>query len=289
LGLALVLVAALASVLVVRRLDDDRSRHYLATNGWPVTGQGSYQVGDQTPRASAHERPAPIASVAKVMTALIVLEHEPLTDRHSGPTLVVTSADVADTQARRARDESIVAVVAGERLTERDALMALLLPSANNVAIMLAQQVSGSVGAFVKEMNREAHELGMRDTTYTDPSGFESSTVSTAADQLILARKAADTSALVKIMGIRSYHLPVAGTVHNTDALLGQGGFVGMKTGSDDAAGGCFMFLAYRSLDAGNVQIVGVVLGQHGHNLIDAGLYAAKQLVDRVAPQPAHA
>jgi hypothetical protein len=49
------------------------------------------------------------------------------------------------------------------------------------------------------------------------------------------------------------------------------------------------MFLAYRSLDAGNVQIVGVVLGQHGHNLIDAGLYAAKQLVDRVAPQPAHA
>jgi D-alanyl-D-alanine carboxypeptidase (penicillin-binding protein 5/6) len=138
-------------------------------------------------------------------------------------------------------------------------------------------------------MNREAHELGMRDTTYTDPSGFESSTVSTAADQLILARKAADNSALVKIMGIRSYHLPVAGTVHNTDALLGQGGFVGMKTGSDDAAGGCFMFLAYRSLDAGNVQIVGVVLGQHGHNLIDAGLYAAKQLVDRVAPQPAHA
>jgi D-alanyl-D-alanine carboxypeptidase (penicillin-binding protein 5/6) len=80
----------------------------------------------------------------------------------------------------------------------------------------------------------------------------------------------------------------VAGVVHNTDSLLGKGGFVGMKTGSDDAAGGCFMFHAYRSIDGVNTPIVGVVLGQHGHHLITAGLYAAKQLVDRVAPVAAH-
>jgi D-alanyl-D-alanine carboxypeptidase (penicillin-binding protein 5/6) len=89
-------------------------------------------------------------------------------------------------------------------------------------------------------------------------------------------------------MRTRSYRLPVAGIVHNTDSLLGRGGFIGMKTGSDDAAGGCFMFRAYRSIGGINTQVLGVVLGQHGRHLLTAGLYAGKQLVDRVAPRPAH-
>jgi D-alanyl-D-alanine carboxypeptidase (penicillin-binding protein 5/6) len=288
-AIALVTVAAVASVLLGRRLLDDRDRHYLSTDGWPAIGQGAYQVGDETPRASAHEEPVPIASVAKVMTALLVLERHPLGADEDGPTLVVTAADVADTAERRHRGESVVPVRAGERLTERDALMALLLPSANNVAVLLARQAAGSVDAFVREMNDKAADLGMSDTTYTDPSGFDPATVSTAADQLQLARAVAKDPVLGDMMAVRSYRLPVAGRVQNTDTLLGRGGFVGMKTGSDDAAGGCFMFHAYRSIDGFNVEIIGVVLGQHGHDLIDAGLYAAKQLVDRVAPQPAHA
>jgi D-alanyl-D-alanine carboxypeptidase (penicillin-binding protein 5/6) len=76
----------------------------------------------------------------------------------------------------------------------------------------------------------------------------------------------------------------VVGEVQNTDALLGTDGFVGMKTGSDDAAGGCFMFRSRRELHGRAVDLIGVVLGQHGDNLISAGLYAAKQLADRVAP-----
>jgi serine-type D-Ala-D-Ala carboxypeptidase (penicillin-binding protein 5/6) len=60
-----------------------------------------------------------------------------------------------------------------------------------------------------------------------------------------------------------------------------------MKTGSDDAAGGCFMFRSGRHTDSGNVTLIGVVLGQQGHNLITAGLYAAKQLTDRLAPNAA--
>jgi D-alanyl-D-alanine carboxypeptidase (penicillin-binding protein 5/6) len=83
------------------------------------------------------------------------------------------------------------------------------------------------------------------------------------------------------MMATRSYSLPVAGVVTNTNTLLGQDGFVGMKTGSDDAAGGCFMFRSVRRTERGNVTVTGVVLGQRGHNLITAGLYAAKQLVDR--------
>jgi serine-type D-Ala-D-Ala carboxypeptidase (penicillin-binding protein 5/6) len=220
------------------------------------------------------------------MTALVVLKHLPLDGPAEGPTLVVRDADAADTARRAHRGESVVAVRPGERLTERQALMALLLPSANNVAVMLARYVSGSVDAFVDEMNVTAKSLGMTRTTYTDPSGFDPATVSTAADQLTLARQVAGNSTLSVMTSTASYRLPVAGTVANTNALLGHDGFVGMKTGSDDAAGGCFMFRSYRSVHGRNTELLGVVLGQRGPNLIDAGLSAARQLADRIAPTP---
>src|SRR6266542_5912903 len=91
------------------------------------------------------------------------------------------------TEARRRNDESPVPVRAGEQLTERQALAALLLPSANNMAAMLARHVAGSVAAFVGEMNRAARAMRMTHTTYTDPSGLDDGTRSTAADQVILA------------------------------------------------------------------------------------------------------
>lgn len=283
---ALVLGGATTIALHLRSADSRRV--YLSTNGWPASGQGAYQLGDRSPAASPRERPVPIASLAKVMTALVVLNHLPLDGAADGPVLVVGDADVADTAQRRRRDESVVSVQAGERLTERQALIALLLPSANNVAVMLARKVSGTVPAFVAEMNSTAHALGMSDTTYTDPSGFNPSTVSTAIDQLTLALHVAQDPTLMAVTAMRSYRLPVAGTVYNTDTLLGGDGFIGMKTGSDDAAGGCFMFRSVRSVRGFNTDLIGVVLGQHGRHELTAGLYAAKQLADRVAPMPAH-
>jgi D-alanyl-D-alanine carboxypeptidase (penicillin-binding protein 5/6) len=220
--------------------------------------------------------------VAKVMTAYLVLEHHPLGGGDEGPSFVVGDDDVADTEHRRRDGESIVAVRAGERLTEREALMAILLPSANNVAVLVARQVSGSVGAFVAEMNRTAQALGMSQTTYTDPSGYDDGTVSTALDQLRLARVVARDETLAAMMATQSYRLPVAGDVTNTNTLLGRDGFVGMKTGSDRAAGGCFMFRAVVDTDSGTETLIGVVLGQRGHRLIDAGLAAARHLVARL-------
>jgi serine-type D-Ala-D-Ala carboxypeptidase (penicillin-binding protein 5/6) len=80
-----------------------------------------------------------------------------------------------------------------------------------------------------------------------------------------------------------SASLPVAGTVHNTNRLLGRNGFVGVKTGSDRAAGGCFAFRAIRLVHGRRTTITGVVLGQPGHDLIDAGLAAADEMVGRIA------
>jgi serine-type D-Ala-D-Ala carboxypeptidase (penicillin-binding protein 5/6) len=282
-------LAATAFAAALRLVNDlnDKGRAYLSTDGWPQRGQGAYVLGDGRPAVSPHQQPVPIASVAKVMTAYLVLKHHPLHAGDSGPRFVVDRSDVVDTETRRREGQSIVGVRAGEHLTEREALMAILLPSANNIAVLVARQVDGSVASFVAEMNHTAHTLGMSHTTYTDPSGFDDHTVSTALDQLRLAQVVAHNDTLAAMMATRSYPLPVAGEVTNTNTLLGQDGFVGMKTGSDDAAGGCFMFRSERHTDSGNVPLIGVVLGQQGHNLITAGLYAAKQLVDRVAPNAA--
>ena len=89
------------------------------------------------------------------------------------------------------------------------------------------------------------------------------------------------------IVGTSSASLPVAGTVHNTDTLLGRGGFVGVKTGSDTAAGGCFAFRAIRWVDGKRTTITGVVLGQPGDDRITAALEAAYTMVDRLTGQRA--
>jgi serine-type D-Ala-D-Ala carboxypeptidase (penicillin-binding protein 5/6) len=123
----------------------------------------------------------------------------------------------------------------------------------------------------------------MTRTRYTDPSGYEDATVSTAADQLRIVDRAMRLPAFASIVATTSATLPVAGTVHNTNTLLGRDGFVGVKTGSDQAAGGCFAFRAIRLVHGERTTITGVVLGQPGHDLIDAGLGAADAMVDRIA------
>jgi serine-type D-Ala-D-Ala carboxypeptidase (penicillin-binding protein 5/6) len=269
-----------------RSRSDGITTALISTGGWPGRGQGAYLLGRGRPAATPHQRPVPIASLAKVMTAYLVLQHHPLEVGDTGPSFVVGAADVADTATRRRQGQSVVSVRAGEQLTERDALMAILLPSANNVAVLVARQVSGSVPGFVAEMNRTAERLGMAQTTYTDPSGYDEGTVSTALDQLRLARIVAREPTLAAMMATRTYVLPVVGTVANTNTLLGRDGFVGMKTGSDRAAGGCLMFRAVVPTPHGRRSLIGVVLGQRGGNLIAAGLDAARRLVERVAARP---
>lgn len=285
---ALAFIGALAATRLVRQGADAR-HHYLGAKVWPIVGQAAYQIGRQPARTSPDEHPVPIASLAKVMTAYIVLRDSPPHRGTDRPTLTVTPGDVADTAVRKRRDESIVPVTAGERLTERQALLALLLPSANNVAAMLARFDAGSQRAFVAKMNRAARALGMRHTHYTDPSGFDPATRSTAADQLLLARAVAHNTTFDQLVATRTVRLPDAGLVSNTDILLGTDGFVGTKTGSDDKAGSCFMFRAYRNVHHRLTQVIGVLLGQPGQNLIVAAQYAARELVNRIAPVSAAA
>ncbi|HEY1355681.1 MAG TPA: hypothetical protein VGF09_05135, partial [Solirubrobacterales bacterium] len=209
---------------------------------WPREGQAAARIeGLANLGTSGRQVPVPIASVAKVMTAYLTLRQHPLAPGREGFRIRITRADVADMRERIARDESVIEVRAGESLSERQALEALMLPSANNLAALLAVRDAGSIGRFVAEMNRAAAGLGMRHTRYTDPSGFDPSTVSTAADQIKLARAAMAEPAFARIVAMPSAELPVAGRVINYNELVGRDGYLGIKTGSDEAAGGCLL------------------------------------------------
>ena len=172
-------------------------------------------------------------------------------------------------------------VVAGERLTERQALEALLLPSADNMAWILARWDAGRQEAFVARMNSTADRLGMTGTSYTDPSGLDSSTTSTAADQVRLGRAAMQVPALAAITAMSTAVVPVAGVVRNYNTLLGQDGIVGLKTGSTQAAGGCVLVAAWHKAGTHNTLIVAATFGQPGtaQTILPNALQAGHMLV----------
>jgi D-alanyl-D-alanine carboxypeptidase (penicillin-binding protein 5/6) len=246
---------------------------------WPTDGQSAIALVDAGSRTSGPESPVPIASLAKVMTAYLVLREFPLAAGQAGFTLTMTAADAAQALADQTGGQSYLPVEAGETLSEREALEALLLPSANNIAHVLADHAPGGERAFVHAMNTEARSLHMTQTRYTDPSGLDPGTTSTALDQLRLARAAMREPTFAAIVALPHAVVPVAGSIVNTDSLLGRDGFVGIKTGSTSEAGGCFMFEA-RQFRGGRARIVvGAVLGQHGGALIRAGLSSGQDLV----------
>jgi serine-type D-Ala-D-Ala carboxypeptidase (penicillin-binding protein 5/6) len=265
---------------------DNNRRTYLSPVGWPQQGQAALVLAKVGLAASPDEQPVPIASLAKVMTAYLTLERYPLSDAQDGFRVTVSAADAQAAALDARQGQSVVAVAAGERLTERELLEALLIPSGNNIAQMLADEVAGSEAGFIAEMNAEARALGMDHTSYTDPSGFAPSTVSTAADQLRVFQRAMRFPTFRQIVSMGSVTLPVTGTLTNYNPLLAEG-FAG-KTGSDSAAGGCLAFFTHVTAGGRPLTAVGVVLGQgQGSDtpaLLAAAGEAAEQLVDFVGP-----
>lgn len=190
----------------------------------------------------------PTASTAKVMMALVLLQKKPLALDEQGPVVPVTDATVAQYQQELALNESVVAVSAGEQLTEYQALEAILIPSATNIADLLATWGFGSIAAYTAAANQMAASLGMTQTHFADASGFSPATVSSATDLVKLGQAALKNPVIAQIVAKPSVDLPVAGTVHNFNIVLGQSDINGIKTGNTDEAGGVFLFSApYKS------------------------------------------
>ncbi len=206
----------------------------------------------------------PIGSVAKAMTALVVLTAHPLGLTAQGPSITMTGEDVLLYREAVAAGGSNLPVRAGEVLTERDLLLALLLPSADNIAESLALWVSGNRAAFIARLNATAMAMGMDHTHFADPSGIGVATESTAQDLVQLARAVTANASLTALVGTRQATLPGGTVLRNLDILLAkQTGWLGIKTGWTGAAGGCLLFAARKLYPPGHaVSVWGAVLGQ---------------------------
>lgn len=249
---------------------------------WPSAGSAAVGVSGLGKIAdSGNESQIPTASVAKVMTALVILHDKPLQLGQTGPSITITDADVQAYQNDRAQQQSVVAVQAGEVLTEYQALQALLIPSGNNIAETLARWDAGSVQAFVDLMNQRASSMGLTRSTFADPAGAAAQTVSTPSDLLALGMTAMDDKVLAQVVSSPSATLPVAGVVYNVDAALGQDGIIGIKTGSGLAQGANFLFAASVTVGGHSVTLYGCVMGQP---TLQAAFTEARSLIRAMVP-----
>jgi len=219
----------------------------------------------------------PMASVTKVMTALLVLEGGNL-----GQQIRVPKA--AMDYAWKNGGES-AGLYPGDHLTAQQLLAALLLPSGADAAYTLAGVYGPGLNAFVARMNATAVRMGMTHTHFTSPDGLpyptETATYSTPSDLLTLGLAAMRYPVFRSIVDLRFYHLPKGQGHHqywwdNTDGLIGTyQGAMGIKTGYTDVANHCLLFEAAR----GNRTLIGVVLDSPATG-VNAGAQDAEKMLN---------
>ncbi|MFJ7493131.1 D-alanyl-D-alanine carboxypeptidase [Streptomyces sp. NPDC097727] len=237
---------------------------------WPGEGQGYMAAtGLGTVDSFGEQKAVPIGSVAKAMTAYIVLKDHPLKRGEKGPSIKIDAKAESDGKLDSEGESTLNTVKAGDKLTEQEALSAIMIPSANNIARLLARWDAGSEKAFVEKMNDTAKSLGMTNTTYTDPSGLNATTVSSAEDQVKLGQKLVEIPALMDITKRPSWTDPSGKDWRNYNTLVPYNGALGIKTGSTTKAGGNLLFAAHKMVGDTDQLIVGAVLGQHKPAIID--------------------
>ncbi|NKY31201.1 D-alanyl-D-alanine carboxypeptidase [Nocardia gamkensis] len=218
----------------------------------------------------------PIASITKVMTALVVINAGDLDRAITVPREVI--AYCAE------YDGSDAGLVPGEVLTARQLLYAMMLPSGCDAAYALAEAYGPGQDGFIAEMNDTARHMGLAGTYFTDPSGLpaptDHSTYSTPADLVALALRAMSLPVFRDVAGAQSYHLPAgpgnrAHSWQTTNRLLRDyPGTIGIKTGWTDAAGTCLLFETVRA----GIPLIGVVLHSSPDSDVAAKDDAARML-----------
>ena len=198
------------------------------------------------------ERTLPIASVTKMMTALVAADALRPTDK------------ARITKSVLAYSGSGVGVLPrNKRVKVETLLYGLMLPSGNDAARALAFRAAGSIDGFVRRMNERAGAMGLRCTRFAGVEGLSARNVSCPADLAVIARRVLDTPRLARIVRSREAVLPFpikGGRVHlyNNNPLLRRGfpGAIGVKTGYTNEAGRCFVAAARRN----GVRLAAIVL-----------------------------
>jgi D-alanyl-D-alanine endopeptidase (penicillin-binding protein 7) len=214
----------------------------------PVTGQVLYEENSQDKRS--------IASITKVMTALVYLEDNP--DLNQQITIERSDVFAASTTYLKAAD----------KITAAELLHLLLIPSDNGAARALARNSHGGTASFIERMNEKAVELGLQNTSFADPSGLNANNMSSAFDLSHLITFAASDERISSIMRTATYTVTTSRRqipIHSTNRLVMNGDVdvMGAKTGFISKSGYCLASLL--RLPQGN-PIAVVVLGAHSNN-----------------------
>ncbi|WP_426322891.1 D-alanyl-D-alanine carboxypeptidase family protein [Microbacterium sp. E-13] len=226
--------------------------------------------------ASGTDEPRSIASISKLVTALVVLDAYPLSDMNDpGPTLTFDKADHDLYDKYYVMGATIAAMPIGSTMSLRDALATMLIPSASNYAEAVSTWAFGSQGAFIGATRRWLDAHGLGGTTIVEPTGISPRNTSTPADLLAIGRLAAAHPVIASISATRSLALPGPGGMVNTNDLLGTGGITGLKTGN--LGPGTYNLLYTASVDLSASQrlsVTGVMLGGASRESVNAGVVA---------------
>ena len=216
--------------------------------------------------------PLPMASITKLVTALVVLQVKPFPAGAEGPKVTMTAADVALYHRYLAVDGAVATVRSGFVFTEHELLELALIHSANNYAATLALWAFGSMDAYLAAAKTwvAAHKLSS--TTITDPTGLDVTDVANTSDLLELGKLALADPVLAPIVATKSVTIHDVGIVTNTNTLLGSDGVEGIKTGTLKDAGSNLLFAVRHKVGSSTVVIIGVVLGGSTHEAVDSDI-----------------
>lgn len=248
-----------------------------AAPAWPGAGGAAISVAGIGSVGSGGEARS-IASITKVVTALLVLDAKPLAVGESGPEYRFTAADRTRYWQYRANGESALDVPVGGTLTQLQLLEGMLIGSANNYADRLAGDLWPSDAVYGQAARAWLSAHGLDGITIVDPSGIEAGNTATPEALLALAAKALSNPVIAQIVRTQEIQLPGAGLVKNTDPLLGDPGVVGVKTGTLDA----YNLLSAKDVPIGDttVRLYAAVLGQPDSATRDAAMRALYSSVE---------
>jgi D-alanyl-D-alanine carboxypeptidase (penicillin-binding protein 5/6) len=216
--------------------------------------------------STGSQGPLPIASITKIITALVVLQEHPLTESEPGPNITFDGDDVSYYDGYYSVGGMVKPVTAGLTLTQRELLQVVLISSANNYAKSLALWAFGSEAEFLDAARNWLDSNGLTITTIYEPTGMDPRNVSPAPELLELAKLALADPTVSEIVAQPSASVPYVGTFKNSNKLLGSLGIDGIKTGTLDASGACLLFSADFLVGDATVTVVGVALGGVNHD-----------------------
>ena len=231
-----------------------------AAIAWPAHGSGAVSVQGIAGSAASTTDARAIASITKVVTALLVLDEMPLKPGEQGPSFHFTRADSAQYWSYLRQNESALDVPVGGSLTEYQMLEGMLIGSAGNYADRLAGNLWPTDATYANAAQTWLQAHGVPGITVVEPTGIEPGNAASPGALLVLAQKAMANPVIAEIVGKKSVDLPGAGHVVNTNGLLADAGVVGIKTGSLDA----FNLLAAKDVTIGDttVRMYAATLGQ---------------------------